>query len=72
MNLLPGLHLSGGGRLGPGLACPYNCNLYLVTAGRQALVMDGGCWHLDKALHELELGRIRGASIGGPMKRVFS
>ncbi|HUY49434.1 MAG TPA: MBL fold metallo-hydrolase [Streptosporangiaceae bacterium] len=43
MKLLPGLHLAGGGRLGPGLTNPYDCNVYLLTAGRQALVVDSGC-----------------------------
>lgn len=43
MKLLPGVHLAGGGRLGPCLTNPYDCNVYLLTAGREALVVDSGC-----------------------------
>lgn len=43
MRLLPGLHLVGGGRLGPGLSNPYDCNVYLITAGDQVLIADSGC-----------------------------
>jgi hydroxyacylglutathione hydrolase len=43
MRLLPGLSLVGGGRLGPGLSNPYDCNVYLITAGDQVLVVDSGC-----------------------------
>ena len=43
MKLLPDLFLVGGGRLGLGLSNAYDSNVYLLTAGGQALIFDSGC-----------------------------
>jgi glyoxylase-like metal-dependent hydrolase (beta-lactamase superfamily II) len=65
MNLLPGLYLSGGGRLGPGLTNPYDCNVYLVTMGRQALVVDSGCGLDTRRLADRIISQADGRPVAG-------
>lgn len=41
--ILPSVHLVGSGRLGFGLTDAYDCHVYLVAAGDDAVVIDAGC-----------------------------
>jgi glyoxylase-like metal-dependent hydrolase (beta-lactamase superfamily II) len=43
MRISPRLALVGSGRAGLGLTSPWDCNVYLVEAGGDALLIDAGC-----------------------------
>lgn len=42
MELIPGVHLVGSGRLGFSLTSPYDCHVYLLVADGDAVLVDAG------------------------------
>jgi len=43
MELLSGVHLVGSGRLGFSMSDDHDCNVYLVSSGTDAVLVDAGC-----------------------------
>jgi hydroxyacylglutathione hydrolase len=43
IELMPGVHLVGSGRLGLCLSDDHDCNIYLVAGGNDAVLIDAGC-----------------------------
>jgi len=60
--ILPSVHLVGSGRLGFGLTDPYDCHVYLVAAGEDAVVVDAGCGRAPERVLERLARALPGAS----------
>lgn len=65
MRIGPRLALVGSGRAGLGLTSPWDCNVYLLEAGGQALLIDAGCGlEPGRILARIEAAGVDPAQVG--------
>lgn len=65
MRITDHIGLVGSGRIGFGLTSPYDCNIYVISSGQEAVLIDTGCGLADREV------ALRIADLGAQVSRIF-